>query len=71
MSDLALINMERQQTLMQIAENRQLFVLLIGGGVNGISTFRDLALQCLYLLLVASSPPRIAACLMDCAALAQ
>lgn len=44
--------MNRQELLQQIHQNPQPSVLIIGGGVNGIGTFRDLALQGVDVLLV-------------------
>src|SRR5690606_30926303 len=45
-------NMTRQQTLDFIKQNPEVSVLIIGGGINGIGTFRDLALQGVDVLLV-------------------
>ena len=42
----------REEILKIIRENPELDVLIIGGGVNGIATFRDLALQGINVLLV-------------------
>lgn len=44
--------MNRQKTLQTIRESPDVSVLIIGGGVNGIGTFRDLALQGVDALLV-------------------
>ena len=44
--------MTRQATLQAIRESPDVSVLIIGGGVNGIGTFRDLALQGVDALLV-------------------
>ena len=44
--------MTRQQRLDSIHQNPEVAVLIIGGGVNGIGTFRDLALQGVEVLLV-------------------
>jgi glycerol-3-phosphate dehydrogenase len=44
--------MNRQEIIAQVKENPQVDVLVIGGGVNGIGTFRDLALQGANVLLV-------------------
>jgi glycerol-3-phosphate dehydrogenase len=44
--------MTRQQTIDTIRQNPNVSVLIIGGGVNGIGTFRDLALQGVDVLLV-------------------
>jgi len=44
--------MSRGQTLQAIRDNPDISVLIIGGGVNGIGTFRDLALQGVDALLV-------------------
>ncbi len=37
--------MSRQDKFKTIQENPEFDVLIIGGGINGIGTFRDLALQ--------------------------
>lgn len=47
--------MTRQSTLEQLQANPAVSVLIIGGGVNGIGTFRDLALQGVDVLLVEKS----------------
>ncbi|MEL6408347.1 MAG: glycerol-3-phosphate dehydrogenase/oxidase [Chloroflexota bacterium] len=44
--------MSRQTKLDKIANNPEIDVLVIGGGINGIGTFRDLALQGVNVLLV-------------------
>ena len=44
--------MNRQETLQAIQENPDVSVLIIGGGVNGIGLFRDLALNGVDALLV-------------------
>ena len=44
--------MNRQESLQSIRDNPNVSVLIIGGGVNGIGTFRDLALQGVDALLV-------------------
>ena len=44
--------MNRQQTLDDIRQSPDVTVLIIGAGVNGIGTFRDLALQGVDVLLV-------------------
>lgn len=44
--------MERDRILEQIQANPEVDVLVIGGGINGIGTFRDLALQGVSVLLV-------------------
>lgn len=44
--------MTRQQTLNALRANPDISVLIIGGGVNGIGTFRDLALNGVDVLLV-------------------
>ncbi len=44
--------MNRQQTLTHLRRDPAVTVLIIGGGVNGIATFRDLALQGVNVLLV-------------------
>ena len=44
--------MNRNQTITSIKENPQTTVLIIGAGINGIGTFRDLALQGVDCLLV-------------------
>jgi glycerol-3-phosphate dehydrogenase len=43
---------QRDATLRTIRENPRTQVVVIGGGINGISTFRDLALQGVDVLLV-------------------
>ena len=45
--------MNRAEQLAYIEQNPQVDVLIIGGGVNGIGTFRDLALQGVNVLLEA------------------
>jgi glycerol-3-phosphate dehydrogenase len=47
--------MEREQILEQVRATSNVSVLIIGGGVNGIGTFRDLALQGVDVLLVERS----------------
>src|SRR5689334_13943027 len=42
----------RQETLDGLRKQPEVSVLIVGGGVNGIGTFRDLALQGLDVLLV-------------------
>ncbi len=44
--------MNRQQTLQSLRDSPAVSVLIIGGGVNGIGAFRDLALQGVDVLLV-------------------
>ncbi|PJF28119.1 MAG: hypothetical protein CUN52_13600, partial [Phototrophicales bacterium] len=44
--------MGRQETLDYIRNHPDVSVLIIGGGINGIGTFRDLALQGVDVLLV-------------------
>lgn len=44
--------MGREETLNYIQNNPEVSVLIIGGGINGIGTFRDLALQGVDVLLV-------------------
>jgi glycerol-3-phosphate dehydrogenase len=44
--------MDRQQTLEELRSNPRADVLVIGGGINGISVFRELALQGLRVVLV-------------------
>src|SRR5689334_23949984 len=44
--------MDRAQMLQHISDNPEVQVLVIGGGVNGISVFRDLAMQGVSVLLV-------------------
>ncbi|MCY4018706.1 MAG: glycerol-3-phosphate dehydrogenase/oxidase [Chloroflexi bacterium] len=44
--------MNRQKTLQTVKDNPEVSVLIIGGGVNGIGAFRDLALQGVDALLV-------------------
>src|SRR5690554_3222859 len=43
---------DRQQILTELEQNPQVDVLIIGGGVNGVGTFRDLALQGVNVLLL-------------------
>lgn len=44
--------MDRQGKVQSLTQSPHLDVLIIGGGVNGIGTFRDLALQGLKVLLI-------------------
>jgi len=44
--------MKRQDVLQKIKDNPEVSVLIIGAGVNGIGTFRDLALQGVDVLMV-------------------
>src|SRR5215470_11725392 len=44
--------MNRDEILAQLKENSQVSVLIVGGGINGIGTFRDLALNGVPVLLV-------------------
>jgi glycerol-3-phosphate dehydrogenase len=44
--------MNRQETLQEIQDNPDISVLVIGGGINGVGVFRDLALQGVDVLLV-------------------
>lgn len=44
--------MNRQETLSSIRDNPKVSVLIIGGGINGVGTFRDLALQGVDVLLI-------------------
>jgi len=44
--------MNRQRTIDQLKETGRMPVLIIGGGINGIGTFRDLALQGVDCLLI-------------------
>lgn len=44
--------MNREKTLDKIRKNPAISVLIIGGGINGLGTFRDLALQGVDVLLV-------------------
>jgi glycerol-3-phosphate dehydrogenase len=44
--------MNRQETLSALKKNPEVSVLIIGGGINGIGTFRDLALNGVDVLLV-------------------
>ena len=37
--------MNRQETLSELKKNPEVSVLIVGGGINGIGTFRDLALN--------------------------
>ena len=48
-------NMNRNETLSSLKENPNVSVLIIGGGINGIGTFRDLALNDVDVLLVERS----------------
>ncbi|MFC1922398.1 glycerol-3-phosphate dehydrogenase/oxidase [Chloroflexota bacterium] len=47
--------MNRQEILDHYRQNPKVSVLIIGGGINGIGTFRDLALQGVDVLLVEKS----------------
>lgn len=44
--------MNRQETLAALKKNPEVSVLIVGGGINGIGTFRDLALNGVDVLLV-------------------
>ncbi len=44
--------MLREQILTSLSSNPQVDVLIVGGGINGIGTFRDLALQGVNTLLI-------------------
>ncbi len=44
--------MNRDEILSSLKENPNVSVLIIGGGINGIGTFRDLALNGVDVLLV-------------------
>lgn len=44
--------MNRQELWQQLQQNNQVSVLIIGAGINGIGTFRDLALQGVDVLLI-------------------
>jgi len=44
--------MNRQETLSELRKNPEVSVLIVGGGINGIGTFRDLALNGVDVLLV-------------------
>src|SRR4030095_8010242 len=44
--------MNRQDILSNLKNNPEVSVLIVGGGINGIGTFRDLALNGLDVLLV-------------------
>lgn len=44
--------MSRETTLKTISSKQEISVLIVGGGVNGIGTFRDLALQGVDVVLV-------------------
>src|SRR4029453_16579075 len=44
--------MNRNEILASLKENPKVSVLIIGGGINGIGTFRDLALNGVDVLLV-------------------
>src|SRR5262250_1197452 len=47
--------MNRQETLTHLRENPNVSVLIVGGGINGIGTFRDLAINGVDVLLVERS----------------
>ena len=44
--------MNRREIIQHIRNNPKVSVLILGGGVNGIGVFRDLALQGIDVLLV-------------------
>jgi len=44
--------MNRQETLSELKQNPEVSVLIVGGGINGIGVFRDLALNGVDVLLV-------------------
>ncbi|MGE5643976.1 MAG: FAD-dependent oxidoreductase, partial [Byssovorax cruenta] len=44
--------MHRTEILSALKENPTVSVLIVGGGINGIGTFRDLALNGVDVLLV-------------------
>jgi len=44
--------MNRQETLSELKKNPEVSVLIVGGGINGIGTFRDLAFNGVDVLLV-------------------
>ena len=44
--------MNRQDALAELKKNPEVSVLIVGGGINGIGTFRDLALNGVDVLLV-------------------
>jgi glycerol-3-phosphate dehydrogenase len=44
--------MNRQETLSELKKNPEVSVLIVGGGINGIGTFRDLALNGVDVFLV-------------------
>jgi glycerol-3-phosphate dehydrogenase len=44
--------MNRQEILAHIKNNPEISVLIIGAGINGIGTFRDLALNGVDVLLI-------------------
>jgi glycerol-3-phosphate dehydrogenase len=44
--------MNRQEIIQYYRENPEISVLIVGGGINGIGTFRDLAMQGVDVLLV-------------------
>ena len=44
--------MNRNEILSSLQENPHVSVLIVGGGINGIGTFRDLALNGVDVLLV-------------------
>jgi glycerol-3-phosphate dehydrogenase len=45
-------SMSREETLQSLSENPNVSVLIVGGGINGIGTFRELALQGVDVLLI-------------------
>lgn len=47
--------MNRKEIIEKFKQNREVPVLIIGGGINGLGTFRDLALQDIDVLLVDQS----------------
>lgn len=47
--------MNRNEKIKNLTENPQVDVLIIGGGINGVGTFRDLALQGVRVALVEKS----------------
>jgi glycerol-3-phosphate dehydrogenase len=48
-------NMNRQKVIASYQQHPQVSVLIIGGGINGIGTFRDLALQGVDVLMIDKS----------------
>lgn len=49
------LRMSRQDTIRTLQTNHEVDVLIIGGGINGVGTFRDLAMQGVNVLMVEQS----------------